>query len=72
MPVFPGKTGLAEAAVRLKVPYQDAHRLLLTGKLKGEKHGGRWIVTVESLERLLSERDVQVITGHKEQQKRRG
>ena len=25
--------GLGEAAARLHIPYQDAHRLLLTGKL---------------------------------------
>jgi hypothetical protein len=45
--------GLAEAAVRLRVPYQDAHRLLLTGRLRGEKRGGRWFVSTASLESLL-------------------
>lgn len=44
--------GLAEAAQRLAVPYQDAHRLLLTGKLEGEKRGSRWWVTNESVERV--------------------
>ncbi len=36
--------GLAEAAAVLHVPYQTAHRLLLTGKLRGEKRDGRWFV----------------------------
>lgn len=43
--------GLAEAALRLRRPYQDAHRLLLTGVLVGEKRGGRWYVTEVSVER---------------------
>jgi len=48
--------GLAEGAVLLRTPYQDAHRLLLTGRLQGEKVGGRWLVTVASVKRLLAER----------------
>jgi hypothetical protein len=44
--------GLAEAAVRLRKPYQDAHRLLLTGVLDGEKRNGRWLVTEESVARV--------------------
>lgn len=51
--------GLAEAAVRLRTPYQDAHRLLLTGKLQGEKRGSRWFVTTSSLGRLLREREAE-------------
>ncbi len=45
--------GLAEAAARLKIPYQDAHRLLLTGKLRGEKRGGRWFVALRDVQRLM-------------------
>ena len=48
--------GLAEAAVRLRVPYQDAHRLLLTGKLNGQKRNGRWFVDMESVKRIELER----------------
>lgn len=48
--------GLAEAAQRLALPYQDAHRLLLTQKLRGEKRGGRWLVHREDVERLERER----------------
>lgn len=52
--------GLAEAAQRLALPYQDAHRLVLTQKLRGEKRGGRWWVynaDVEKLERSRVDRD---------------
>ena len=48
--------GLADAAARLRVPYPTAHRLLLIGRLRGQKHGGRWMVPrsdVMSLEREL-------------------
>ena len=45
--------GLAECAFKLRIPYQDAHRLLLVGELVGEKRGKRWVVSSESLERLL-------------------
>ena len=44
--------GLAEAAQLLRTPYQDAHRLLLTGKLQGEKRKGRWYVSVADVTRL--------------------
>jgi hypothetical protein len=49
--------GLAEAAAKLGVPYQDAHRLLLTGRLTGEKRGGRWYVRLVDVERILRERN---------------
>ncbi len=42
--------GLAVAAARLKIPYQDAHRLLLTGRLGGEKRKGRWFVSAADVE----------------------
>ena len=44
--------GLAEAAMQLGVPYQDAHRLLLTGKMSGEKRGSRWFVRLVDVEKL--------------------
>ncbi len=44
--------GLAEAAVELGLPYQDTHRLLLTGKIGGEKRGSRWFVRIADVERL--------------------
>lgn len=49
--------GLAEAAALMKVPYQDAHRLLLTGRLSGRKEGGRWVVAREQVELLVKQRD---------------
>jgi len=48
--------GLAEAAHRLGIAYQDAHRLLLTGRLRGEKRGSRWYVRVADVDAMLRER----------------
>jgi hypothetical protein len=48
--------GLAEAAQKLKVAYWEAHRLLLTGRLRGEKRGARWYVPVADVARLARER----------------
>ena len=45
--------GLAEAAQRLRLPYQNCHRLLLTGTLNGEKRDGRWYVHTADVERLV-------------------
>ena len=47
---------LVEAAIYLKSPYQDVHRLLLTGKIRGEKSRGRWSVSMEDVERVRRER----------------
>ena len=44
--------GLAEAAQRLGLPYQNCHRLLLTGELRGEKREGRWYVRLDDVERV--------------------
>ena len=49
--------GLAEAGVRLRLPYQSVHRLLLIGKIRGEKVGSRWAVSVEDVECLVNERE---------------
>ena len=48
--------GLAEAAQRLTIPYQDCHRLVLTGVIRGEKRGNRWMVPLADVERLARER----------------
>ncbi len=48
--------GLPEAAQRLSIPYQDCHRLLLTGVIRGEKCGNRWIVSLADVERLAKKR----------------
>jgi len=48
--------GLAEAAHRLAIAYQDAHRLLLTGHLRGEKRRSRWYVLLSDVERLAQRR----------------
>lgn len=48
--------GLAEAARILRIPYQQAHRLLLVGVLRGEKRRGRWYVTSASVRRFTKSR----------------
>jgi predicted site-specific integrase-resolvase len=45
---------LTEAAARLRVTYQTAHRYVLTGVLRGELHNGRWRVDAEDLDRLIN------------------
>ena len=45
--------GLAEAAAHLRMPYQNAHRLVLTGQLIGEKRGSRWYVKLIDVQRML-------------------
>lgn len=47
---------LPDAAMRLKAPYPVAMRLLLTGRLEGERRGSRWFVTAESVQRELDRR----------------
>jgi Rad3-related DNA helicase len=47
--------GLAEAAQRLRLPYQNCHRLLLTGQLRGEKRNGRWYVQLDDVERFAKQ-----------------
>ena len=46
--------GLAEAAAALRLPYQTAHREVLVGRLDGRKEGGRWMVTVASINEYRS------------------
>ena len=48
--------GLAEAAQKLGLPYQNCHRLLLTGQLRGEKREGRWYVLLRDVERVARQR----------------
>ena len=48
--------GLAVAAAQLRLPYQDAHRLVLTGSLQGEKRGGRWYVRRADVQDLARKR----------------
>lgn len=55
--IVKNQIGLAEAAQQLRLPYQDAHRLLLTGALRGKKVRGRWLVDRESVQRLLRQRE---------------
>lgn len=43
---------LMEAAHRLKLSYNRALRLLLTGTLEGSKKDGNWMVTTASVKRV--------------------
>ena len=44
--------GLPEAAQRLGIPYQTAHRLVLVGQLPAQKLAGRWFVSRAAVEKL--------------------
>ena len=59
-----GLLGLAEAAALLRIPYQDAHRLLLTGRLPGRKLLGRWYVERLDVERMARKRQAETTAGH--------
>lgn len=56
--------GLAEAAAALRLPYQRAHREVLVGKLDGRKEGGRWMVSVASINKYLVDREGQRPVAH--------
>jgi len=44
---------IADAAVRLRLSYNQVFRLVLVGELQGERHGPRWFVSASSVERFL-------------------
>ena len=46
------EVSLSAAAHRLGVSWAQAWRLVLRRELEGRKSGSRWVVSVESLERL--------------------
>jgi hypothetical protein len=48
---------LTEAALRLGISWERAWRLVLTGQLKGQKKGKRWLVDSQSLKALESKED---------------
>ena len=50
------EVALIEAALAVKKPYHTVLRLVLTGRLKGERRSGRWYVDADDLARLLRER----------------
>jgi hypothetical protein len=43
---------LVEVAQTLGMSWERAWRLLLSGRLSGVKEGGRWLVTVDSVEAM--------------------
>jgi predicted site-specific integrase-resolvase len=49
-------TDLTTAATRLGVSYVAARNWVITGKLRGERRYGRWVVDADHLDRLVTER----------------
>jgi hypothetical protein len=50
---------LSEAARRLRIPYYQAHKLLLTGQLEPvERRGAHWYVSAEAVAYLLDQQAV--------------
>lgn len=47
---------LAEAGIRLRLPYQTVHKLMLLGTLQGSKRGARWVVRRSDVEREAARR----------------
>jgi excisionase family DNA binding protein len=47
---------LTDAAMRLRVPYQTAHRMLLLGEIEGKRDGRTWAVYADSVEAALRKR----------------
>lgn len=45
---------LAAAAFHGKWTYEKARRLLFTGVLEGRQENGKWLVSMESVERALN------------------
>ena len=43
---------LPDVCVRLKLPHSVVYRLVLAGKLRGERAGTRWVVMSQDVERL--------------------
>jgi hypothetical protein len=50
---------LVEAAVKLGASYNQTLRLVLVGRLKGQRRDGRWFVDARDLERFRRERHVE-------------
>lgn len=57
---------LSDAAQRLGLSWERAWRLLLSGALTGRKDGGRWLVSVSSVEHYLGLSDNRSATARKE------
>lgn len=47
---------LPQAAARLGLSWHQAYSLVLRGKIRGERHAGRWMIDEASVERLVRER----------------
>jgi hypothetical protein len=63
--------GLVEAAQLLRLPYQQTHRLILIGKLRGRRRGSRWFVRSADVLRLARRRARQVDNSPNQQEEER-
>lgn len=52
---------LVDAVRRLGLSYNQAHRLLLIGKLKGGRVRGRWMVECEDLEQMAVSANIEAL-----------
>ena len=50
------ETDLTTAATELGVSYVAARNWVITGKLRGERRYGRWVIDEDDLNRILVER----------------
>lgn len=55
----PGEISLPAAALRLKVSYQVAYSLILTGKVEARLENGRWYVSEASVQAEAVNRGVE-------------
>ena len=54
--MFANWTDLATAATRLGVSYVTARNWIITGKLRGERLNGRWIVDADHVAEIANRR----------------
>ena len=47
---------LTDAALRMRMPYPTAYKLMFRGELSGRRVAGRFYVALRDVERLLAER----------------
>jgi len=50
------ETDLTTAAIELGVSYVTARNWVITGKLRGERRHGRWVIDEEHLDEIVAKR----------------
>lgn len=51
------ETDLTTAAMKLGVSYVAARNWVITGKLRGERRYGRWVIDADHLRQIVNERN---------------